>query len=171
MINSEEKYKIFILSREPSYNWIQIDDFEYKQFINSLRKFVKIPQKYNDIVGFMNQFRTGDVVFKIKDLRETKNKGGYCQQLAKPIVLQRINSIIENPVYSNEFIEQKIQIVRQNPNGPDVTKTMVNGIYKIGLCVILEILLRYFSETQYKDKIWFLTPEEAIINKFPDYKR
>jgi hypothetical protein len=49
-------------------------------------------------------------------------------------------------------------------------KRLENGIYAKGLCVILEILLRYFQETRHKGKIWFYDLEEADINEIAELK-
>jgi hypothetical protein len=56
-------------------------------------------------------------------------------------------------------------------NGAKISKITYNGIYKLGLCVILEILLRYFNETKRDGKIWFFDLEKTQIYEIINYKK
>jgi len=52
-----------------------------------------------------------------------------------------------------------------------VEKIRDNGIYKNGLCVILEILLRYYNDTEHKGKIWFFDNETTALNGIITFKK
>ena len=44
-----------------------------------------------------------------------------------------------------------------------------NGIkVKSQLCVIMEYMLRYLQSINYKNKVWFLYPEQATVNNIKD---
>jgi len=120
----------------------------------------------------VNKFKNGDVVFKTKDLREKRNNvGAYCGNAGKIDIMKRINTILGGePVYNDVFIEQKMECFIEK-NGAKIPKTSYNGIYKLGLCVILEVLLRYFNETNRDGKIWFFDLEETVINNIVGYKK
>lgn len=175
LINEKEELKIFYQSREEEQtNWEEILQSEYVQFKNDLIKkgYYKNKAKYNDIMGFINLFKNNEIVFKTKDLTEKKNnKGAFCQNAGKKDILKRINQILDEPVYNDDFIDQKIIITTIKPSGKINEKISNNGIYKSGLCVILELVMRFYDETNYKGLIWFLDPEMTVLNEFVDYKR
>jgi len=45
------------------------------------------------------------------------------------------------------------------------------NINQNALCCLFEVLVRYYTETQKDGKIYFLTPEQTIINGIPEYSR
>jgi hypothetical protein len=49
-------------------------------------------------------------------------------------------------------------------NKLQVEKEKENGIYKNGLCVILEILLRHYNDIQHQGKMWFFDSEKTALN-------
>jgi hypothetical protein len=46
-----------------------------------------------------------------------------------------------------------------------------NGIMQIGLCVIIEMILRDRTMSKMNNKTWFFNPEEAEYNKIAKYRR
>jgi hypothetical protein len=59
-------------------------------------------------------------------------------------IIKYLNEIIGGePIYDNENIKDKYT--------------------KISLCVLTEILLRYYDETRRNDKRWFFNIEQAMI--------
>jgi len=170
LVNQEDELHIYLAP-----DWIEIDTVEYKQFQTDLMsKFVLTDaqrQTYNDTVGFMTLFKDRDIVFKTKTMTTNKNnRGVYCEIVGKQDVMKRINTLLGNTVYDEKFITKYITVEKRN-KGTITQKLAENGIYKQGLCVILEILLRYYNEKAVNGKIWFLDLEKAKINKFVDYKR
>jgi Helicase conserved C-terminal domain len=168
-----QKWKIFAQDPENLVSWKEIDETDYSIYIiaENMRKFIiKQPNKHNPVIGFMHLFKNGDTVFKTKNLPgKWGNKGSACNVLGKKDILARLNSILEFPIYNNESIRQYYTTIITK-KGLQVEKRLENGIYAKGLCVILEILLRYFQETSYKGKIWFYDLEEADINEIVELK-
>ena len=112
-----------------------------------LKKQVK-PDDYNVVVGFMIEFKnTGNIVFKSKDLDEKRNKGARCDQAAKHIIIRLINKQEGEELFTKE--NSKL-------------------LSKLQLCIIQEFLLRYHNDEEKEDKVWFLTHEDATLNKFED---
>ena len=165
--DTETKWKIFAQDPENLVSWREIDETDYNIYVTSanMRKFIiKQANKHNPIIGFMHLFKNGETVFKTKNLPgKWGNKGSSCNVLGKKDILARINSIVDIPMYTNDSIRQ-YYIRTVTKNGIQVEKRVENGIYAKGLCVLLEILLRYYQEVQYKGKIWFYDVEETVIN-------
>jgi hypothetical protein len=169
----KQKWKIFTQDPENLVSWREIDETDYSIYITAenMRKFIiKQPNKHNPVIGFMSLFKNGDTVFKTKNLPgKWGNKGSACNVLGKKDILARLNSILELPIYNNESIRQ-YYTTALTKKGIQVEKRLENGIYAKGLCVVLEILLRYFQETQHKGKIWFYDLEEGDINEIAELK-
>ena len=99
------------------------------------------------LVGFMQVFRNNDIVFKTMDMQNSLKKGSRCAGEGKKDIIKKINIISKETKYNEENTEDE------------------NLILKQGLCVILEILLRYYSSIKSDDKVWFLNLEKAVISK------
>jgi hypothetical protein len=99
------------------------------------------------LIGFMHPFKGNEIVFKVKHMTTTNknNKGARIDQAAKPEIIAKINSILGKQVY-------------------DVTKK--TNEKSIGLGAILEILMRYTTETG-KANLFF-SPENTILNNIID---
>jgi hypothetical protein len=139
---------------------------EFSQSITEKKLNAKKKEDFNNIMGFMTYFKN-DMVFKTKNLSQSRNNiGAYCEQATKGDILIRLNEVLGQFVYNSEFVKQTILKQIKTKDGFITTKEVDNGIFRTGLCVILEILLRYYNDTHYLDKIWFLSPEETIINQF-----
>ena len=146
VLANEEQVKIYIQSNENSESWNEAT-YTDKQKLGQLiiDKFIFSPNEYNTIIGFMNAFKNRDIVFKIKDMRQKRNnKGARLDNAGKSDIIKRLNELLDEKIYN------------------DVN---TKNILKIGLCVIMEILMRYYDENGLKnDKICFLDIEEAILN-------
>ena len=86
------------------------------------------------------------VVFKILDSAAKTKIGSVCNVEGKKDIIKRINAISD---------------IKYSDKEPD-SGTNVNSkdIVKPGLCVVLEILFRYYEETKKGGKRWFLTNEQ-----------
>jgi hypothetical protein len=173
LVKDAEKtiWKIFEQDTENKLIWKEIEDFEYTNYAPSIKKFIVNKSKMNNLVGFMSTFKSGEIIFKTKVLTgKWNNKGVYCNIVGKKDILDRINEILDEPVYTNDFIKQHYTeyVVK---NRIQVEKIRDNGIYKNGLCVILEILLRYYNDTEHKGKIWFFDNETTALNGIIAFKK
>jgi hypothetical protein len=180
LINEQKIWRIYVQNERSE--WIQLEsNIEYRDFGDSLFTNVLFDkekrQQYNDLLGFMDHFLNRGIdrgiIFKTKNINEGKNNtGAFCNNAKKMDVMKRINMIIGTPVYDDAFIvKKKTFYVKNKQTNQSVLKTMENGIYKEGLCVILEILLRYYDEEKKNGKIWFLDLEKSIINRIAEYRQ
>jgi hypothetical protein len=104
-----------------------------------------IPEnKYNNIVGYISDFKNLEMVFKVKQLDKKRNKGARCDQSGKKTAIELLNEIIGEEKYDKEN-----------------TKNMAQK----ELCVIQELILRMYQEENKNNKIWFVTPGVAALNK------
>ena len=164
-------WKIFEQDTANKLLWREIEDFEYTNYSAGIKKFIVNKSKMNNMVGFMSHFKSGDTVFKTKFLDgKWNNKGVFCNIVIKKDTMKRINDILDEPVYTDAFIKQKYTeyFLKNNLN---VEKVRENGIYKNGLCVILEIILIYYNETEHKVKIWFFDIETTMLNGIITFKK
>ena len=145
VLNKENSWKLFV---EPE--WKEGEPEDYRFFEKELDRFDVDDAKIANIVGFINMFKQKDMVFKIKDIRQARNNtGARCgDSTTKTDVIKLINGFLEKPMYDNktEFLHY-------------------------GLCVIIEILMRYFTEIKKKGLVYFLSPEQTAINDIVHFSR
>jgi len=111
----------------------------------------------------MSLFKNKRIVFKTKNIEETRNNtGAYCENAGKNDIIARLNNITDRTTYSETNINQNITI--EGVSFP-------NLVFKNGLCVMMEIILRYYDETKRKGKRWFLNSEEDILNRIAEQKK
>ena len=123
----------------------------------------------NKIVGFMNIFKNKEIVFKIKELiinkdgKEHVNKGFKCNVMGKSEILIRLNKVLAENPYPTIFNNNQKFIKYDNNN--------TKKIQRIGLCVITEIILRYYNDNSHiQNKIWFYDIEKTIYNNLVNLK-
>tara|TARA_Y100001958_G_scaffold157683_1_gene153395 strand:- start:2172 stop:4391 length:2220 start_codon:yes stop_codon:yes gene_type:complete len=117
-----------------------------ERVIDYQKNIIKVMSQF---VGFMSRFKSDNrMVFKIKNLENKRSTGARCDQAPRETTLQQIKTILQEADISEETISQ------------------INDKKKINLCVLQELFLRYFQLKKKNDKVWFITPVEAIILKF-----
>jgi hypothetical protein len=125
---------------------------EAKQFFASLEQ-----KNYNKIVGFIGyEKKNRFLVFKTKNMTSTRDTGARCDEAGKSKTLDLLNEIIGEPKYTNENTKLK-----KDSDGNVIQEPM----NQIELCVLQEIILRYYDDIQKDGKSWFFTPEMAIYYK------
>jgi len=148
-----DKTKLYIQSNDLLTLWNESDKQSDKELFQDakMKKFLIAGNTFNNNIGFMQVFRdTGDITFKIKDMKQKRNnKGSRIDRLRKNEIITFFNEVIGYKLYNNENTED---------------------ILKISVCVMLEIVLRYYNEIQKNGKVWFLNNEMAIINNISDCK-
>jgi hypothetical protein len=110
------------------------------------------PSKMSRLVGFMQVFRNNDVVFKTLDLQSKLKKGSRCGGEGKKDVMKKINMIVENDFKYTE----------ENTEDSESGKHL---IVKPGMCIIMEMLMRYYNKVGKEDKVWFLDLERSVLSK------
>jgi hypothetical protein len=100
-----------------------------------------------------------EMAFKIKDISQMQNNTGTRingQTPGKGDVIKRLNMIIEDDTINDT---------------PMYSLTKSKEIMQQGLCIIFELLLRHYTYTNYKNKIWYLNPGEAMYNKIAKFRQ
>ncbi len=165
----------YVIYQQDSLNkmlWNNVDEDDLEDYKTSIiNKFIKPKNTYNQTIGFMYLSKNDNIDFKMKDLSEKKNIVGiFCETKGKNDIIKRINSILPSKVYTDENIVQTIQI-EETKNNQIIKKTKQNGIFKTGLCAIMEILLRYMDKHEKDGKKWFFSKEAAIVNNLIGIKK
>ena len=146
VLGEKNKCKIYVQSGEDQEQWQEAKQTD-KQKLSQLviDRFVFSPVKYNKMtIGFMHMFKKQDVVFKIKDMNVERSTGARFENEKKGDIIKVLNKIVGERAYTAKNTET---------------------IFKNGLCVITEILLRYYTDTKKDDRIWFFDVEETLLNK------
>lgn len=153
------KRMIFLLNGKNTWTEAEPEDEieiasskEAKQFFASLEK-----KNYNKIVGFIGyEKKNRFLVFKTKNMTSTRDTGARCDEAGKNKTLNLLNEIIGEDKYTNENTKLK-----KDSDGNVIQEPM----NQIELCVLQEIILRYYDDIQKDGKSWFFTPEMAIYYK------
>jgi hypothetical protein len=127
-----------------SEKWGEAQSEDWRDLENEIRKLAIPKDKYNKIVGFMIDFKNEIMVFKVKQLEKKRHKGARCDQAGKKDALAMLNAILGDEVYTIE-------------NTKDIGQKEI--------CVMQELTLRIYERQNKDDKIWFLAPGVAALNK------
>ena len=123
------------------------------------------PTKLQPFVGFMHLFKENDMTFKMKEIvtgkNVTANKGFKCNVMAKHEIVKIMNNkvLAKNPY---PVLQDKGGMLKYDVN------TNAKNIMRIGLCVMMEIIMRYFNDSPISGNlIWFLDVEQTLANDLP----
>jgi hypothetical protein len=134
-------------------SWTEADQEDYDVLGKELLQW-RIPrtqENMNDLLGFITLFvskksNTKEMVFKVKDMTEKRNNfGARIDDAGKDKVIKLLNKIAAPEVLYD-----------------DSNTTFVS---QLGLCIMIEILMRAFSEKRRGGKYYYLTPEETVMSE------
>jgi superfamily II DNA or RNA helicase len=156
LLNKENGWKLFVKpdEEEPVKDkeeaWNEGEPEDYKLFEKEIDRFDVEDDEINDIVGFTNMFKDREMVFRIKNVVQSRNnKGAVCgNSTTKADVVKLTNQLLKTNVY-------------------DVKSEFFN----FGMCVIIEMLMRYYTEIKKNGKVYYLNPEQTAINDIVRYSR
>ena len=157
LLADKNNWKLYKQSTEDNGQWIQAEPEDVRIFEEAgalYNQFHKDPAKYSNNVGFIDMFRSGkEMVFRIKDITKMQNNTGI--RLAghtptKGDIIKYLNGILGTPMYDSDNTKE---------------------IMQLGLCVIVEMILRHRTWSKFNGMIWFFTPEEAEYNKIAKYRK
>ena len=102
-------------------------------------------------------------MFKLKDIttKTSNNKGFKCNVMGKNEIIKFLNNkvLAKNPY---PIREDKGGHITYNLN------TNAKNIMRKGICVMLEMIMRYFNESPHnKNKMWFFDLEQTLANDIP----
>ena len=145
LIQDNAKYKLLVYSlkdKVPEWKLAENEDYQdlSKQMQDILSKLLPANKHINNIVGFMSTFKNEYMIFKVKQMSQTRNKGARCDQTQKN---EAVNTL--NLIYGDNRYDKNINVNKNQ------------------LCVMQEFTLRLFNYQKKNEKIWFLPPEEASL--------
>ena len=150
-LQEKGKYKLMI---KTDSNWKKAEESDYSDLADKIKSLVdNIIPKLNEVFGFINNFKGGELVFKTKDLSIRRSKGARCDQAGKKGnngVLRTLNKILGENKYTDKNTK---------------------GTYALQLCVLEEFMLRLYNKVNHKNKIWFLGPEQASLLNIESYQK
>ena len=140
--------------------------------------------KINNIIGFMINFGSQEIVFKIKHLGESEkgrsNKGRKCGNgESKKIIIRRINDLLDPTGNSTKYLvgskhKSSIEsIYEEKEFEQSIIVKRVKKIIKINslqLCAESELILRYLNDVD-KTKIYFFNVLSSVINNIEKLKK
>ena len=146
--------KVIRIYSQTDKGWAEAPYVERNNIIRSKefnKKYVFNKQTLYKVIGFTSWFEKGtrirNYVFKAKYLSAAKNTVGR--------------------VMSNALKEYTLPILNDVVGEPNKYNTISVKEYKLNsarISVLLEILMREFNDTK-KESVWYLSNEQAIINK------
>jgi superfamily II DNA or RNA helicase len=146
VLGNNNKCQIYVQSGEDHARWEeakQTDKQKLSQFV--IDKYLIPAAKHDGIyVGFMHKFKGLDIVFKVKDMNVERSTGARFENEKKGDIIKVLNKVLGERVYTAKNTEK---------------------IFKNGLCVVMEMLLRHYTDTDRNGKVWFFDVEKTIMNK------
>jgi superfamily II DNA or RNA helicase len=151
--NKDNKFIFFILNKNNVLELAKPYDYE-----NNLNDVIK--RKYNidfssdtNAMGFLKQYKNDinyDYDFKIKLLKDSKTPGLYNSGKVCTTFAQKNK---ESEIDLTKIVES-LEIY----NLPKLTTSLY--------CILIEVILRYYSLIKKDDKLWFYDFNYSLINKF-----
>ena len=146
ILAKEETWDLYVQQTETSGHWARRKESDYDRFKGQImNKYVVSHAKIPSLVGIIHSFRHRGLVFKTRNmLLKRASSGAYCHQSGKVDTIKDINTILGEQVYF---------------------ENNTRFIFNIGLCIILEILLRHFTTTNMGGKVHFFDAEKTLVNQ------
>jgi hypothetical protein len=137
--------------------WVEAEPEDQREIASSkeAKEYLTLTiSDYNKIIGFIGYEKSNRyLVFKTKDITSKRDTGARCDESGKSKTIQKLNEIIGETKYTTE-------------NTKAIKESGIEAIGQIELCVLQELLLRYFNTIKKNNKKWIFTPEMAIWHKF-----
>lgn len=140
ILQNQGTHQLIILKNK---NWFLSEPEDYIDLKSEISKKIIPVKNYNVVVGFITNFKKEYMVYKVKQLDKKRNKGARCDQSGKGDIIKLLNIIEGEGKYNNENTKK------------------YNSKY---LCILQELILRYYNHIKKDDKIWFLDSGDAILN-------
>ena len=134
----DDDKKLFKLEKT---EWKPASPLEKLSLLNE-SLFQRDSQDFNDIVGYMGYVKN-ELFFKTKNITDTRSRGIVCHP--KPKSIELLNHVIGEKIYTSENTKKQKDIE---------------------LCILLEMMLRYYEYYEKNGKKWFVSPELSIVYDF-----
>jgi hypothetical protein len=122
----------------------KIVGIEKRNLATSIVKFERKDETINQLVGFMAIYRD-NIRFKTKEMNMKRSKGKLCVNEGKRNIIKTLQSILDIEGYSIKYDE--LQMMKPNE-----------------LCIMQELMLRFYESAKKQDKHFFFTLESQKLN-------
>ena len=123
-------------------------------------------------------FRSGkEMVFRFKDITRMQNSTGTRLTAHTPTkgdLIKYLNGILGQSMYTTGNTKMReIEKEKKKQKNKQLEDGIMNdnGIMQLGLCVIVEMILRHRTLSKMDNKTWFFNPEEAEYNNIAQYRK
>jgi hypothetical protein len=152
--------KRMIMILNENNRWVEATPEDQREIASTkdVKEFLRFnPSDYSKVVGFIGYENNNKyLVFKTKDTTSKRDTGARCDQATKSKNLAKLNEIVGEEKYTNQTTKAV-----KDEHGNIISEAVGNT----ELCVLEEVILRYYNETSENGKKWFFTPEMAIYHK------
>ena len=143
---------VLLMQNTDTGEWMEGDQEDYSLMAGELRRFQqpRTAKTMFSLIGFITPFvskktNQREMVFKVKDMTEKRNNiGARIDDAGKDKVIKILNTLVGSPKYTDkntEFVPQ------------------------LGICIVIEIIMRLFSDQSRDGKHFYLSPEHAILSE------
>ena len=145
LIPNGEAFELWIRSIDESDpEWKKGESYDYNLFVADFGKYNIPINLINEIIGFTIDFKKKEMVFKVKDLRQKRNNNGArIDSAGKSDIIKLLNLVVGEERYTNENTDKEFN--------------------KIGLCIVLELVMRQYNEERLRGRVYYLNPEQALV--------
>jgi hypothetical protein len=129
--------------------WKTGDRADLDYFTEEVKSRIRVTKdNLFDVVGFAGDFKGKEMVFKLKDIKQKRNNvGANCESAGKVDIIK----------YVNQLLGVKEQYTKENTD-----TARPGGITQLGMCVIIEFLMRDFTDQKKERLIYYVGPEQAV---------
>jgi superfamily II DNA or RNA helicase len=182
-----DKNKNTMITKDLETNvWENETPEDDSNFISQVKASLEKPiNSFSDFFGFVGDYEkkgSHSMVFRVKRMGQKRNNtGAYLQGFVKKIVVDRFNMLIAAVVKTVKTNPQKYKgtvaekIYNNAPKNIAITEdgVVINpqfsvnkmDISQVSICGIVEMIIRKLNDDDPDGTTWFLTTEEAILNK------
>jgi hypothetical protein len=155
LVTIKDDTLILIMQNAETMEWLEADQEDYTLMAGELRRFQleRNPRNMFSLIGFITPFvskktNERELVFKVKDMTEKRNNiGARIDDAGKDKVIKLLNTIVGSPPDNPKYTDKNTEFVNQQ-----------------GICIVIELLMRFFSDQLRNNKYYYLTPEQAILS-------
>lgn len=139
-----KKNKRILIVKDRKNQWNLAESEDERELMSEIKKQVIQDSNYNKLVGFVTDFKETEMVFKVKQMDKKRHKGARCDQAGKSSAINMLNDILDEERY---------------------TKANTKEMAQKEICIIQELTLRLFQLQGKNNKVWFVGPGIAALNK------
>ena len=150
--NNGQEIEIFVYDKSKE-SWEQNNSI-YNQLQEEIDSVYKLSKSTSQI-GYYLPNKSNKMNFKMKNTDKSQKRsssGAICRNLDNIYIQQFLDDILKHLTTQQE--DEIRELLKIN-----------SKITNNNLCNIIEILLRFYESKRLKNKVWFITPLQALFNK------